>query len=154
MPIPQVSVLIPVCNEQSTLPRLLEYLLENDTASVDEILVCANGCTDDTPQLVRAFSRRDGRIRLLTSEKGKPRAWNLLVRSAKHDTLVFFDEDVVPRSNAISRLLSYFDSDTIIVAGLDFPQAKWCQSFTVICFCLGLINILMVDFTPRERQRS
>jgi len=118
------SVCIAAYNERATLPKLLSHLGRCPQELVDEILVCVNGCTDDTAQVVADHAARDRRIRLVESPKGKPRAWNQLVASAANDTLLFLDADVEPEREALARLLDRFRPGTVIVAGVDRPRLR------------------------------
>jgi glycosyltransferase involved in cell wall biosynthesis len=125
MKLQPASVLIAAYNEAATLPTPFDYLLINEADCVNEILVCANGCTDGTPEIVLEYGRRDARVRLLHSEKGKPHAWNTLVQAARNEIVIFLDADVEPQPGAIRRLLEAFRPETVIVAGMDQPVADW-----------------------------
>jgi len=118
------SVCIAAHNERATLPKLLSSLAQHPPELVDEILICLNGCTDDTPEIVAAHAERDPRIRSVESLKGKPRAWNQLVAYARNETLLFLDADVEIEAGALERLLRRFQPGVVIVAGLDRPRTR------------------------------
>lgn len=66
-PRPSITVVIPVHNEATFLPRALPQLL-GDMATVDAditVLVCENGSTDDTVQLVRGAMESHPTLSLL-----------------------------------------------------------------------------------------
>jgi glycosyltransferase involved in cell wall biosynthesis len=116
------STCIAAYNEQATISRTLAEFIRQPPAVVDEIVVCANGCTDNTSAVVAELAAREPRVRLIDSRKGKPRAWNRLVASARNDTLVFVDADVEVEAGAIEQLLKGFKPGVIITAGIDKPR--------------------------------
>jgi glycosyltransferase involved in cell wall biosynthesis len=100
-----LTVCIPVYNEASTIAGTLDSVLAQDVPCELEILVCANGCDDNTEEIVRIYDRAHSNVTLLTtSEKGKPNAWNLLRNAASHRYLVFMDGDVVVEPKALASL--------------------------------------------------
>jgi rSAM/selenodomain-associated transferase 2 len=53
----QISIVIPVLNEEAYIGKLLEHLQANGTSqNVAEIIVVDGGSTDQTPNIVKAFS--------------------------------------------------------------------------------------------------
>lgn len=65
------SIGITVYNERANIARLLETLLNQELESViiNEIIVIASGCTDNTEQAVQRFANRDSRVRLLVQNQ-------------------------------------------------------------------------------------
>jgi len=112
-----VTVCIPAYNEGPRIAALLERVVQSGAIPVSEILVCVNGCTDNTADIVGGYARTDKRIGLLESERGKPNAWNRLFEEAANDILVFFDADVRPRQNCIENLVQALVNGDCIVAG-------------------------------------
>jgi len=130
----QVSVCVPAYNEQEHIRRLLDYLHNSDPTTVNEILVCANGCTDNTENIVQEYASLDDRIRLLHSSMGKPNAWNGLVKKAKHNTLVFLDADVIPHEGSIGLLVErlHEKKEFIIVGGVNTHPVNYQDIGSVI----------------------
>ena len=89
-----VSICIAAYNESSTIGRLLDQLIAVTDPVIDEVVVCANGCTDGTEAIVCEYMTRDPRVRLISSPKGKPAAWNALMSAARNDVRLFLDADV------------------------------------------------------------
>ena len=89
-----ISVCIAAYNEELPIGGLLSQLSAVQNSGLQEILVCANGCTDGTEEVVARHVRNDPRVRLLRSVKGKPAAWNCLMREARYDLRLFLDADV------------------------------------------------------------
>lgn len=65
---PRVSFAIPVCNAERFLDRALDSLLAQDYAYF-EVVVCDNASTDGTPDIVRRYAEKDGRVRYIRNEK-------------------------------------------------------------------------------------
>ncbi|MDO6760925.1 TIGR04283 family arsenosugar biosynthesis glycosyltransferase [Tamlana sp. 2_MG-2023] len=91
----QISIIIPVLNEAPFIRKLLEHLLDNASAeNITEILVVDGGSTDETPQIVQAFS--EGPITYLHSEKGRAKQMNFGAKQANGDILYFLHADSFP----------------------------------------------------------
>ncbi|MEP2681088.1 MAG: glycosyltransferase [Sulfitobacter sp.] len=96
-----VSVLIPAHNEADWLPACLDALCAADpVAGPVEVIVVANGCTDDTAELARrkapAFEARGWALRVLEMAQGsKLGALNAGEAAARGEALVYLDADVL-----------------------------------------------------------
>ncbi|MEO9630712.1 MAG: glycosyltransferase family 2 protein [Sulfitobacter sp.] len=96
-----VSVLIPAHNEADWLPACLDALCATDpVAGPVEVIVVANGCTDDTAELARrkapAFEARGWALRVLELAQGsKLGALNAGEAAARGAVLVYLDADVL-----------------------------------------------------------
>ena len=108
---PFVSVCVPVYNEEKTIKATIASILCQSIAGEMEVLVCLNGCTDNSAERVREMSAHDDRVRIIrTSAKGKPNAWNLLRGASRGKRLVFMDGDVVVSPRSIERLLEALET--------------------------------------------
>lgn len=119
-----LSVCIPAYNEVHVIGTLLAQLREVPSSMVAEIVVCANGCTDGTEAVVEQHARSDERVRLLVAERGKPQAWNVLMRVAKHDVRVFLDADVRLAPDFFRALIGAIECspDAALIAARDLPR--------------------------------
>ena len=91
---PRVSAIIPAHNAEEYVAGKLDSLLAQDyPADRLEILVCSDGSTDGTDDVVREYARRAPSVRLLRTEKrnGKPYAVNLMRREATGEVLLMTD---------------------------------------------------------------
>ncbi|MBD3662400.1 glycosyltransferase family 2 protein [Sulfitobacter aestuariivivens] len=93
------SVLIPAHNEAAYLPACLGALLASDPVDgAVELIVIANGCSDDTARIARSFEEqvllKGWSLTVLDlPEGGKLRAWNAGEARATGDVLIYVDAD-------------------------------------------------------------
>lgn len=103
--LPFVSIILPVRNERTMLPRLLEQLLaQNYPPDRYEILVVDGRSTDGTPDLVRRrFSKRSVAVRILDNPGVHPSAGrNVGLRAARGKIVLFLNGHcAVPSRNLI-----------------------------------------------------
>jgi glycosyltransferase involved in cell wall biosynthesis len=67
---PQISVILPIRNEERFIAQTLTYILEQDyPAGRLEILVVDGASTDSTPQIVESIAATHGNVRLLNNPK-------------------------------------------------------------------------------------
>jgi glycosyltransferase involved in cell wall biosynthesis len=106
-----VSVCIPAWNEERSIGTTLESVLAQSRRNI-EVLVCANACTDRTAEVVRDYEGRDSRVRLIeTPERGKPNAWNILMRESQSNYVVFCDADVFLEPEAVEAICRRLEKD-------------------------------------------
>jgi glycosyltransferase involved in cell wall biosynthesis len=87
-----ISVIIPACNEARVIGRLLEHLVSSARPGELEVIVVANGCTDDTADVARAFGSP---VQVLTmGAASKLRALAAGDRAASGFPRVYVDADV------------------------------------------------------------
>lgn len=135
------SICLPAYNEASTIGATLAELSRLPSSDVDEIVVCLNGCTDGTADVVADFARREPRIAVIESELGKNRAWNALVAGTRNRRLVFTDADVRPSPQAIAALLAALERPPVaIAAAFERPHGiskRWGGLLQLVSTTLG-----------------
>lgn len=98
-PWPQVSLIIPARNEEKTLERGMQSLLQIDYPNL-EFIVVNDRSTDKTGELIRRLAKQDSRVRSLTVEKlpshwlGKNHALQFATQQSRGELLLFTDADV------------------------------------------------------------
>ncbi len=106
-----VSVLIPARNEANNLPACLETVIEQGSV-ISEILVYNDHSTDNTSQVINAYSARSPKVKLVTvvpilsGWSGKNFACAQLAKAAKREWVLFIDADARLTPNAVNRMLS------------------------------------------------
>lgn len=90
---PLVSIIVPVYNTSSYLPKCI-YSLINQTYSNIEIILVNDGSTDNSLEVLKEFARKDKRIKVLNQEnKGVSAARNLGIENATGIYIMFVDSD-------------------------------------------------------------
>jgi glycosyltransferase involved in cell wall biosynthesis len=60
---PTISFGLPVCNEKDAIRRCLDSILRQDFFDL-EVVVCDNGSTDGTREILKSYASRDPRVRV------------------------------------------------------------------------------------------
>lgn len=110
----RLAVLIPAHDEGARIQGKLRNTLDCDyPADCLEILVGADGCTDDTEAAVRELN--DNRVRVVNERDrvGKTRIMNRLASEAKADVLVLTDADVWVAPDALRRIAAWFGDSRV-----------------------------------------
>jgi len=88
-----ISIIIPILNEESTIGKLLQHLIENSSPqNISEIIVVDGGSTDNSEGLVRQFKK----VLFLKSEKGRAIQMNIGAKSSTGRILYFLHADSFP----------------------------------------------------------
>ena len=107
-----VSVVIPAHNEQTTLPRCLAALREQQSAHEFEVIVVDSASTDRTQQVARSFGARVIRL----EEPGVGRARQAGFEAARGEIILSTDADAVPSVHWIERVIGPFHDPEVIGA--------------------------------------
>lgn len=90
---PLISVIVPIYNMESLLPRCLDSLAAQTLRDL-EIICVDDGSTDGSGGIVRKYASGDSRFRLITQENsGRAEARNAGIRAAAAPYLGFADPD-------------------------------------------------------------
>jgi dolichol-phosphate mannosyltransferase len=116
----QVSVILPVLNEEHRIRRCLETLITQGN-EVRDIVVVDGGSTDSTRQIAAEFSARDARVTLIPADpipvmwNGK--AWGLQCglehASPASEWVITVDADVLLTPDAVSRVVAFAEQRSI-----------------------------------------
>jgi len=114
---PGVTLAICAFNEAANISRQIELILAEDPNAgfVTEVLVVSSGSTDGTNELVRDFSHRVPRLRLIeeAERRGKVAAVNIVIREAKCDRIVLMGADCILSRGALRRLAAAFADERV-----------------------------------------
>ncbi|MFP4488070.1 MAG: glycosyltransferase family 2 protein [Bacteroidales bacterium] len=119
-----ISILIPVYNyDIASLVTGLQHAVK-EIKQYDEIIIGADGCTDDFLGMYGALSKLD-KVKLLVSEKniGRAAIRNLLAASAVGDYLLFIDADALIQGNPkdyLTRWLDNYRQAPVVCGGTDY----------------------------------
>jgi glycosyltransferase involved in cell wall biosynthesis len=95
-PVPRLSVILPLYNERSTFPKLMEMLIEKEIPNVEiEIILVESNSSDGSRELALGY-RDHPRVRLILEERasGKGHAVRTGLQAATGDVVLFQDADL------------------------------------------------------------
>ncbi len=111
--VPELSIIIPVRNEQQTIASVLRSLARQDRISDCQVVVVDGGSTDDTASVADAFPF----VEVLTSGAGLSRQMNHGAAKAEGKALWFLHADAtLPGNSTISHILAAL-ADPDVVGG-------------------------------------
>jgi dolichol-phosphate mannosyltransferase len=118
-PLPDVSIVIPVYNEEESLPALFERLqgIIADLAPHCEVIFVNDGCRDRSPAMLDEFVQRDGRMRAIHFSRnfGHQAAVTAGVNYATGHAVIVMDADLQDPPEVAQQLV-----------------AKWREGFQVV----------------------
>ncbi|MCU0425142.1 MAG: glycosyltransferase family 2 protein [Candidatus Kapabacteria bacterium] len=115
---PLLTVIIPACNEATTIENALQSLRQSDYPNL-EILLVNDRSTDETGAIIDRMAVQDKRIRpihittLPEGWLGKVHALYTASKEASGDFLLFTDADVHFQSDTLSRTLAYMEASNL-----------------------------------------
>lgn len=108
-------------NEEANIGRTLRAVLNQHVTflEIEEVIVVASGCTDQTVPIVAALALQEPRIRLCIQEKreGKASAINLFLKQAISPIVVVIGADVIPEDSALEMLCAPFKNPKVGMVG-------------------------------------
>jgi biofilm PGA synthesis N-glycosyltransferase PgaC len=116
---PSVSLIIPAYNEQAVIAEKLENVLGLDyPREKREILVVADGSTDQTVEIVECYAPRGVQLLFQPQRRGKIAAMNRAVPHACGEILVFSDANAMLEQTSLPMLVRNFaDPQVVCVSG-------------------------------------
>jgi glycosyltransferase involved in cell wall biosynthesis len=117
---PKVTVIVASYNNARYLPACLDSLL-HQTFTDFEALVVDDCSTDNSLEICQQYSKRDPRIRVITTEKNRGVIYtkHLGLEEAHGDYVAVLDSDDVALPQRLAKQAAWLDShpDTVLVAG-------------------------------------
>lgn len=113
---PKLSVLIPTFNYARYLPEAIESVLSQTFADF-ELLIVDDASTDDSPEIIRDYARKDKRIRfqLQPENVGMVPNWNAALAMSCGEYVKFlFGDDKLCSLAALERMVAAIESDASI----------------------------------------
>jgi cellulose synthase/poly-beta-1,6-N-acetylglucosamine synthase-like glycosyltransferase len=112
--LPNVSLIIPACDEEARLPAKIVNLGELDYPpdKLDVIFV-SDGSSDGTNEILRGLDGWLVQTIFLPERRGKANALNEAVARARHALLVFCDASTLLDADAIRMLARHFVDPTV-----------------------------------------
>jgi cellulose synthase/poly-beta-1,6-N-acetylglucosamine synthase-like glycosyltransferase/peptidoglycan/xylan/chitin deacetylase (PgdA/CDA1 family)/spore germination protein YaaH len=130
------SVVIAAYNEEKVIAASLQSLLHTEYSGEIEVIVIDDGSLDGTAAEIERAAALDSRIRLIQQEnRGKARALQRGLASARYGLIVFIDADTHCQKDTLSHLLEPFVEEKI---GAVSGHAKVGNLRTFIAKCQAL----------------
>mgnify|MGYP004702007323 CR=1 FL=1 len=147
---PLLSVLIPVRNEEKTLPLLLEDLKQVSYPNI-EIIVCDDNSTDNTPNILTSYSKKMPGLRYFRGQElpegwlGKNYACHQLAQQARGDFFLFLDADVRVSAKMPAKAIYYMQRLNMNLVSV-FPTQNM-QSFGEL-ITVPVMNWILLSLLP------
>lgn len=102
----ELSIIIPVFNVEVYIEECLESIIGAELSSM-EIILINDGSTDNSGEIIREYSRRDRRIKVIEKENGgSSSARNAGLKVAKGEFIFFIDSDDILYPSALVQALN------------------------------------------------
>lgn len=111
---PSISALLPVHNAMNWIERALKNI-ESVLGKNDELIIVENGSTDGTQDYIRQRFFSVNLVLINVEEKGLVRALNHGLAAASHDWIARFDVDDYYEPDRIDKMMSFANSQTVIL---------------------------------------
>jgi len=148
----QISVVVPVRNEESTIASLIDSLLAQ-TLQPSEIIITDGGSTDGTIEVIERLVANGAPIRLIRENRSLPgRSRNVGARNARFDWLAFIDAGNVAEPNWLERLAQNVSNGSVdVVYGSYEPIIDtFFKECATIAYVPPLIQIQHGSVRPRS----
>lgn len=151
---PLVSVIVPAYNEENTIIKTLESILNLDYPNEKlEVLVMNDGSKDNTEEVVNNFIKKhkDRDIKLITKPNaGKAVCLNRGMRMLRGEYFACLDADSFVDRNALKRILRIHlkDKDLAIVTPVlrVHKPRNWIQKFQRIEYLASMVVIKLMSY--------
>lgn len=115
--VPSVTLLITAYNEERIIAKRIENALALDYPNENlQILVAADGSSDQTPDIVKQYQESGVELAFIPERNGKMAAINRAMPSARGEIVVFSDANNMYSADAIRNLVSPFSDLSVGVA--------------------------------------
>ena len=135
IPIPKISIIIPVYNVELYLEECLNSIINQPLKEIE--IICINdGSTDNSLNILNKYAKKDKRIKIVNQEnKGVSYARNAGLEKAIGEYVMFIDSDDYIQPNTLHTLYSKIkmqNADLLVFGGDifpdDYPEANWAKA--------------------------
>lgn len=138
----KLSVIVPVYNVSSYLPRCIDSLI-NQTYNRIEIILVDDGSTDNSGKICDAFATEDTRIRVFhKANGGLSEARNFGLSKSKGQYIAFIDSDDYLHSHTFEWMMIILQKEGAEVAACQFKYIQAHQNAQDELQCSGDTTIL------------
>lgn len=106
----KISIIIPVLNEENTISKVIDYLIETSNSQfTKEIIIVDGGSSDGTLKILKSYPS----IIVLQSEKGRAIQMNFGAKRAASRVLYFLHCDTFPPKNFDAEIVKKIQSGNL-----------------------------------------
>ncbi|BDR57530.1 glycosyltransferase family 2 protein [Xylocopilactobacillus apis] len=107
---PMISIMIPAHNEEVTIKKTVDYLINKLNYSNFEVIVIDDGSNDQTLKILKNLQNQYSNLKVIRIEdnKGKAHALNIGLAFAKGELILSNDADSIPETDALKKYVNYF----------------------------------------------
>ena len=108
------SIVIPAYNAEKTLGECINALQKQDFSEEFEVIVVDDGSTDKTAEIVKDFSKKNKKIKLIQQKNSGPAtARNRGAMLAKSEIILFLDADCIAEKQWLKEMLKPFSDKQV-----------------------------------------
>jgi len=150
--LPEVSVILPFYNAESTLPAAIESILLQ-TFQHFELLLIDNNSSDNSSVIAQSYAEKDSRLRLFHEKKpGVANAMNCGLKNSRGQFIARMDADDISLPQRLEKQVKYLKSHTEI--GLVGSEVKYVAHEKNTAGFKRFVNRVNSFHTPDEIDRS
>lgn len=137
-----ISIIVPVYNEETYLPRCIESVLSQGYSTI-ELLLIDDGSTDSSGAICDKYAAQDDRIRVFHKEnEGVSKTRNLGISKASGEWVLFLDSDDYLLEDALLTLITQAQkTGTLVSCANLYIEKQGCREI----FCTGLTNGIIAN---------
>jgi len=109
-----ISIIMSTYNSEQYLSKSIESIL-NQTFKDFEFLILDDGSTDNTPEIVKNYLKKDKRIKFYKNDKnlGLTPSLNALIQSSSGNVIARQDSDDISRENRIQSQIKFLEENNL-----------------------------------------
>lgn len=111
-----LSIVVPCYNEEESIGRTIEALLNLDYKGLKKIIVVDDGSTDGSYNIIKKFAKKYSRVMAVQTPKNTGKAAgakNYGAKFVKTYLIGFTDADSLPAQESVGRMIGFFDKDNV-----------------------------------------
>jgi len=110
----QLSVIIPIYNEEETLEKILKKVLKQKT--VGEVVAIDDGSKDKTAEILKKLAKKNKRIKVITHQKnqGKGAAIKTGIKNTTGELVIIQDADLEYNPEEFEKLLAKVTEGNVV----------------------------------------
>jgi glycosyltransferase involved in cell wall biosynthesis len=130
----EISVVVPVCNEEGNLPVLIPALVEvlKNLGRSYEMIFVDDGSSDESRRILKEMASEHASLRILRFKENRGLSTALVagMREARGEIIVTLDSDLQNDPADIPRLLEYLDRYDMATGWRQKREDKWLKKIS------------------------